>query len=99
MATDEELERAEQYQARKFRRIERQCQNATIYQEWHGKAYDGVSDVSVVVKRDMRSKGYQSNYEPVLSYWVLCYRDGKPFSAASKTPKALETFMEPLDYH
>lgn len=88
-----------EYRERKFRRVARTAQHASVYERWQGKGYDGKVDVEVVVKRDMRSRGYRSGYEAILTYWVLCYQNGQPYYAASKTPRALDTFLAPLKEH
>lgn len=76
------------YGERKFRRFMRQAERVPVYERWHGTVDGNVFDIEV--RRAYRSKGYRSEYEPVLCYWFFSRRDGVPVWAKTATPAVFE---------
>jgi len=56
------------YSERKAHRIDKASQHATRLPI---RAYNGTT---IEVRKASRSRGYQTDYEPVLTYWVLLYK-------------------------
>ena len=70
------------YNERKAHRIDKASQHA---QRLPVVFYN---DTRIEVRKANRSKGYQSDYEPVLTYWVLIYKDGRLYTGFSCTPSS-----------
>jgi len=54
--------------------------------------------IEIEVRRAMRSKGYQSNYEPVLTYWTIVSDNTGPFQGKSWTANAYAKVRRELEH-
>jgi len=94
MAYDKE-KAVREWHERKFRRIARAAQYASAIGSVEGDAKG--FHWRIVVKGAERSKGYRSGYQRVPSYWLFLWRDGQPWLAWSKTPRALAGTIADLE--
>jgi hypothetical protein len=67
------------YNERKARRIDKASQHATRLPL---RTYQ---DTTIEVRKASRSRGYQTDYKPVLTYWVLISRQGHIIAGYSFT--------------
>ncbi len=73
------------YSERKAHRIDRASQHATRL------PIVNYQDSIIEVRKASRSRGYQTDYKPVLSYWVLISKQGRLVSGYSFTQNSYLT--------
>ena len=82
--TEQEKQFQREYGERKARRVLKAAKYAEVIARIP-------SNGSIIeLRRAMRSKGYRSNYEQVLQYWAIEYKDGKPTYGRSLTENAYQ---------
>ena len=73
------------YNERKAHRIDRASQHASCL------PIVTYQDTTIEVRKASRSRGYQTDYKPVLTYWVLIFKQGKLVSGYSFTENSYKT--------
>ena len=83
-----------EYEGRKFARMWREAAKADQVRHMTAVTKDGVV-CTMVIKRALRSRGYQSNYEATPKYWQFLWKDGK--AAYARTLNSTKLYNELLE--
>jgi hypothetical protein len=73
------------YNERKAHRIDKASQHASRLPRVTYK------NTIIEVRKASRSRGYQTDYKPVLTYWVLLYKQGELYCGYSFTESSYKT--------